>query len=117
LAAITRGLYSSFADKAEAAPQVTVTPGGGRRRRYAGYPRRVLIDGKLYTVKSAEEERELLRQWRERLLRAAPDELPKSARITVKRIERRLLDADDRASDWHRQLMQQDEELLALLFG
>lgn len=92
---------------------------GGKRK----YPRRIVIEGRVYTVKSAEEERELLRQWQERVeaealrlaLEGAPKQTVAKARVKVVRAQRRVEEADNRESEWIARLMDEDEEILLLL--
>lgn len=98
-----------------------VTAGGfaeGRRRR-GKYPRRLYIDGRLVTVRNAEEERELLRQWLESLKQTIvesekPAEVVKARRAAI-RVAKRIAKVDTRADAWAAQLRQYDEELVILL--
>lgn len=97
-------------------------PGKGGKRK-SKYPRRVYIEGQLYTVKSAEEERELLRQWQERVeaealrlaLEGAPKQTIARAKVKVVRAARRVEEVDNREAEWIARLMDEDEEILILL--
>lgn len=97
-----------------------VSAGGeepGRRR--GKYPRRVYIDGRLVTVRNAEEERELLRQWLESLQQTIvesekPAEVVEARRAAI-RVAKRIAKVDTRADAWAAQLRQYDEELVILL--
>lgn len=103
----------------------TAAPGGGsKRRKYAGYPRRVVIDGRVYWVSNAEEERELLEAYLSSLeadaIEAAMthgmDSTPvKRLRIKIKRTVARLGETANRALAWEKFLDDEDEELLMLL--
>ena len=113
-------------DVTAAAAESAVAPGAGSgAKQYAKrkYPRKVVIDGRAYTVQSAAEERELLRAYRDRLeadaLRLALEESPKravaQAKVRVIRAQRRLEEVDDREDAWMRRLRDEDEELLIIL--
>ena len=133
LAAIERAtvlkLYGGIAwgEAVEPEPEAPTAPDGGGRgaKQYAKrkYPRKVVIDGRAYTVQSAAEERELLRAYRDRLeadaLRLALEEAPKravaQAKVRVIRAQRRLDEVDDREDAWMRRLRDEDEELLIIL--
>lgn len=122
----SRGLYGSFAGKtAQVIADTTPAGGGGSytRRRKGRYPRRVSIGGRLYWVRNAEEERELLRQWQaqveqealELALSDAPAEEVARARVKVVRAARRLDDVVSRETDWLERLRAEDEEILSVL--
>jgi len=124
--------YGDFSGKVETviAPTTpTVGAGGGagggakkHARRRKGYPRRVMIDGKLYLVANAEEERALLRQWRDRVereammlaLEGAPQKKIAKAKVRVVRAEKRLEEASSREDDWIAKLREEDEEILMI---
>lgn len=105
----------------EGAPQPTpevVTSGGGKKKRYARYPRRILMDGRLYTAHSAEDERRLLQAFLDRARETAASEPPEIAAETMKRavrIQKRIEKAAERETQWMRRLQEMDEELLILL--
>ena len=114
------------ASPGEAVAEVATTPAGGGKgygRRRSRYPRRVYIEGRLYVVQNAEEERRLLREWQERVeaeaLALALEDAPKAeiakARVKVVRAARRLEQVDDREDDWISRLRREDEEILAVL--
>jgi hypothetical protein len=112
-------LYGSFAGKTEEAIiAVGAPPGGvGKKRKYKGYPRRILIDGQLITVKSAREERELLAAWKARLeaaMEQATEAKEAQIRIVAKRVDNRIQAVEDRATAWRARLDAEDEELLTL---
>lgn len=129
LAGIPRGLYGSFAGKTAStgAEDVVVSTGGGigkRKRKLAGYPRRVLIDGRVVVVNSPEEERALLRAMAERASAAAKAEaavghveVARQRLRVVKRVENRLASVDDREAEYVRRLHEEDEELITLISG
>lgn len=129
LAGIPRGLYGSFAGKAAStgAEDVVVATAGGigkRKRRYAGYPRRILLDGQIIVVQSPEEERALLRAMAERASEQAQTEAAagnveaaKRRMRIVKRAETRMRTVDSREADYIRRLHDEDEELVSLIAG
>lgn len=124
---------TSSGDAIVAAPTFTISAvsaaaalGGGsgaKKYRRSRYPRRVSIDGRLMWVKSAEEERELLRAWLAReaeeasTLQAqdAPVIKVKKARMVVKRVENRIADTYDREAAWLDKLRREDDEILLAL--
>ena len=101
-----------------------VAPGGGKsKKRKSKYPRRVSIDGKLYTVKSADEERELLEAYRAKLerealtlaLEDAPKEQVAKAKVKVIRAQRRIEEVEDGAQAWLDHLREEDEIILSAI--
>lgn len=105
-------LNLGFAGGQAAAPQpeVTTSTGGGKSRRY---PRRVMVRGRLYVVRSALEERQLLQAVLDRAREAAPAS-PAEVRQQV-RIQRRLKQAEDEEAQWMARLREIDDELLLLV--
>lgn len=108
----------------EGAPAVvdSVTTGGGKKRRRSKYPRRVMIDGVLHTVRNAEEERRLLQAIVERSQDAAKtaqalgdEQLAKQSSKSAVRISKRVAKVDSREDEWIRRLYEEDEELLLLI--
>lgn len=102
----------------------TAVPAGGKgkRKKYKGYPRRIVIDGQTYWVKTAEEERLLLDAYRASLevqLEAAQvvedTEKARRIRVRVKQVTRRIEQVKERADDWAQQLRDEDEELILML--
>jgi hypothetical protein len=106
------------------APPVPVTtkPGGIGHGRKSKYPKRVTVNGKVYTVRSVAEERRLLEemasQTREHatILKALGDE------VSAKRAEKKAVAVQARIDDvavayeqWLAKLRQDDEEILLLL--
>jgi hypothetical protein len=119
-----RGLYGSFEGKELAVVVVETSTGGGRgSKRRNKYPRRVVINGVVYWVSSAAEERVLLAQHQasveaEALLLAvsdAPAEEVKAAKVRVQRVQRRIEATDTREADWMEYLLQEDEEIISLV--
>ena len=121
-----RGLYGDFHPKGAVVEPPSGAGGGlkkGGKKRAKCWPRRIYIDGKLYTVRNAEEERELLRQYLDSLRakaevleeRDAPVEQVKKARIRVRRVARRIEKVATREEEWYRQLCEEDEEILMIL--
>ncbi len=112
----------TFTITVEAATDPRLLGGGSGAKKYrkTRYPRRVFIDGKLYTVDSAAEERELLRAYRERLeieansleAQDVPRETVKKARLKVIKAENRIAAVDDREQVWLERLRREDEEIL-----
>ena len=103
------------------------TTGGGSSRektkRRSRYPRRVVIDGAVYWVNNADEERRLLQAMAERAREQAQiaealgdTELAETVRRKSVRIQRRVRKADDREAEWLARLRDEDDELL-ILFG
>jgi len=98
-------------------------PGGRKRRRQGRYPRWVLIDGARHRVNSAEEERQLLAAYQQRLeaekaaleAQEAPQAEIAPLRVKVARVERRIDAVDDREAEWKARLRRIDEELVLLL--
>ena len=82
-----------------------------------------MIDGVVYWVCSPEEERQLLREYRERLerealalaLEDAPPAEVKRARVKVVRAQKRVEKVDDREDEWLERLRREDEEILLIL--
>lgn len=102
----------------EPTPEVVTQTGGGKKKRYSRYPRRILMDGRLYTAHSAEDERQLLQAFLDRARETAASEPPEIAAETIKRavrIQKRIEKAAEREAQWMRRLQEMDEELLILL--
>lgn len=117
--------YCSFAGKtAQVVADVSVPDGGGRGQkasRRLRYPRRIMVDGRLYIVSSPEEERQLLESLAHRALveaeeveRTQPVQAAKKRRL-AKRIQRRVEKAEDASQRWQEFLEQEDEEILSFL--
>lgn len=105
-------LYDGFGAKPPT-PVVVKTGGIGHK-----YPKRVTVDGRVYTVRSRAEELELLRQLTEKandqaaIAKALGDEV--LARRIIKKAKRLETKIDTRA-DWLARLLREDEEILLLL--
>lgn len=107
------------------APPVTpaVTTAGGASSKARGkYPRRVYVDGQLITVRSADEERDLLRALHDKaravLAQAEQAESQpaiEAAHKRVVKIARRIEAVASREDIWLERLRAADEELLILL--
>ena len=97
------------------APVVVKTGGVGKKSKY---PKRVTVDGRVYTVKSRAEELELLRRLTEQandqasIAKALGDEV--LARRIIKKAQRLEIKVDARAEMLAR-LLRDDEEILLLL--
>lgn len=116
--------FAASGADAPAVVEPTTPDGGGRGAKGRGrYPRRVIIGGRVYWVKNAEEERRLLADYiasleahKARLEeRKAPETSVAKARVAIVRAERRLEKVDDREARWHAKLKDEDEEILLLL--
>lgn len=98
------------------APVATTTSGGGKSKRY---PRRVMLRGRLYTVRNPREERELLQAALDRaktLAAIAEPQEAAEAKRTALRFAKRAKAVEREESQWLARLRQIDEELLLLLF-
>lgn len=100
--------------------RVSTGAGSKRKRAYRKYyPRRVSIDGRLITVRNAEDERRLLLEWRamlERKVEAAETlKSERKARLVVRRVEKRIEKTFDREAEWRAQLLDDDEEIMLML--
>lgn len=90
----------------------------GRRRTQRGYPRRVVIDGVVYTVRSAEELRRLLAAQQERLqeeLQALSPEAPAIKARSLKRqitVVQKKIDATER--DYMQAILDDDDEVITV---
>lgn len=97
------------------APVVVKAGGVGKKSKY---PKRVTVDGRVYTVKSRAEELELLRRLTEQandqasIAKALGDEV--LARRIIKKAQRLEIKVDARAEMLAR-LLRDDEEILLLL--
>jgi len=95
-----------------------VVPKGGASGKKSKYPKRVTVDGRVYTVKSRAEELELLRRLAEQandqasIAKALGDEV--LARRIIKKAQRLEIKVDARAEMLAR-LLRDDEEILLLL--
>lgn len=97
--------------------------GGYKRRRRYRYPRRIMVEGRTYWAKSAEEERAILEQYLARVeaealelvQNDAPPQEIAQARVQVVRAVRRLDETDERETAWLDRLRREDEEILAVL--
>jgi hypothetical protein len=91
---------------------------GAKRYTRSRYPRRVVIDGKVYWVNSPQEERDLLElllaSAKEEVAEAAPAQRPRK-RVVVKRLETRLEKVEEQEEAWLRYLRDRDEEIIAIL--
>lgn len=100
--------------------RVSTGAGSKRKRAYRKYyPRRVSIDGRLITVRNAEDERRLLLEWRAMLERkveaAETSKSERKARLVVRRVEKRIEKTFDREAEWRAQLLDDDEEIMLML--
>lgn len=92
-----------------------VVRGGGIGKRY---PKRVTIDGRVYTVRNRDEELALLRKLTEEandqaaIAKGLGDEV--LARRIIKKAQRLEKKVDERAA-WLQRLLRDDEEILLLL--
>lgn len=96
-------------------PATTSTGGGGKSKRY---PRRVMLRGRLYTVRNPREERELLQAALDRaktLAAIAEPQEAADAKRTALRFAKRTKAVEREESQWLARLRQIDEELLLLL--
>ncbi len=122
LSAISRGLYGSFAGKAETIIEVIKTVRAGVPSRIIRpRPKRIMIGNQLFIVESIEEERALLEKYliRQRkeftglITRKKMPSIKAKIKITatqIKRTEKRLMKVDKKS--W---LAKEDEEILLLL--
>ena len=114
------GLSAGVTDGSAVAPT-----GGGRGSKKAKgkYPRKIVIDGVVYYVNSAAEERRLLAQHQAKVeadalmlaVSDAPETVVKKARVKVKRAAARLEAVDTREADWLQRLRDEDEEILMVV--
>jgi len=78
-----------------------------------------MVDGRVYAVRSPEEERQLLQALMDRAKTLAavspePEEVA-AVRRKIRTIERRVKAVDDSEAQWLRRLREIDEELLLLM--
>ena len=109
----------------EVAAETPATGGGKSKYRKSArskYPRRVMVDGVLHWVRNANEERQLLQALADRAetaakLAVALDDKPLAKRINKRTatIAKRMEAVDDRESDWLRQLIEEDDEILMMM--
>lgn len=104
-------------------------PGGGKgakkyRKPGGKWPRRVSIDGQVYTVRNPQELQDLLELLLERkreelaaleAQEATPEPQARKVRVVIRRTEQRLEAAQDEAEQWMARLREYDNELIALL--
>ena len=100
-------------------------PGGGRgsKKAKSKYPRRVVIDGVIYWVNSAAEERALLAKYQAKVeadalmlaVSDAPEEAVKRAKVRVKRAQARIEAVDTREDEWLQRLRDEDEDILMVV--
>tara|TARA_R110000772_G_scaffold4094_6_gene14475 strand:+ start:120 stop:1286 length:1167 start_codon:yes stop_codon:yes gene_type:complete len=96
--------------------------GGGSKRR-SKYPRRIIIDGQIYWVNSAAEERALLAKHQAKVeaealtlaITDAPAKEVKAAKVRVQRVQRRIEAVDNREDEWLARLIDEDDEILAIV--
>lgn len=113
----------------EAPDTATGGPGGRKRRRrrkYRGYPRTIIVDGRRITVHSAEEERQVLDAFKAELLAEREEEASDGAaptakvaqkqRVKIAAVNRRLAEVEERAQEWQRRIDEEDEEIILMLY-
>ena len=91
--------------------------GGGKSRRKK-YPRRIMVHGRLYNARNANEEREILRTALERAKILVELEEPAKAEAIKQstiQIVKRLKQVDNTEAQWLQRLREIDEELLLLI--
>lgn len=120
--ALSRQPYGAFTGRVEAPVVATTARTGGIGHRRRKYPRRVAARGRLFTVKNADEERELLRELEQAALdqaqiaEALGDEVTAMrAKKLAHKIDKRVTAVDSREAAWLQRLRDEDEELLTLL--
>lgn len=96
-------------------PTTTTVGGGGRKRKSRKYPRRAMVQGILYTVRSLEEEMALVQAMLDRAeYQDAVSAEPATAE-PVKALRRRLKRVESEHQKWLAKLRAADEEILLLL--
>jgi hypothetical protein len=98
-----------------APPASTTVAGGGRKRKSRKYPRRAMVQGILYTVRSLEEEMALVQAMLDRAEYQDAVSVEASAAEPVKVLRRRLKKVASEREKWLAKLRQADEEILLLL--
>lgn len=104
-------------------PAPTTRGGGiGKHRRYK-YPRRIMVHGRVHTVRNADEERQILRAMLERAQLAleyadAVNDKPavEQAKKRIVRIRKGLSAAEEARRMWLRRLLDEDEEILLAVY-
>lgn len=103
------------------APPVPVARPGGIGHGRKKYPRRISVDGRVYTVRTQEEEMALLRQMAERardqaqIAQFAGDEVTATrAAKKADKLETRAFTAEEMRFAWIKYLQQEDEEILLI---
>lgn len=98
----------------------SVSPGKASRVKKK-YPRRISVDGRVYTVRTQEEEMALLRQMAERardqaqIAQFAGDEVTATkAAKKADKLEARAFTAEEMRFAWIKYLQQEDEEILLI---
>lgn len=97
------------------APAVTTPTTGGGKSKRKKWPKKVMVHGRLYTVRNREEEISLLQ--------AALDRAQYQAAVTpslelekpIPRLQKRLKKVESERDRWLKRLKQADEELILLL--
>lgn len=113
-------MYEGISAVPPAPPVPAAKPGGighGRKK----YPRRISVDGRVYTVRAQEEEMALLRQMAERardqaqIAQYAGDEVTATrAAKKADKLEARAFTAEEMQAAWIKYLQQEDEEILLI---
>lgn len=103
------------------APPVPVAKPGGIGHGKKKYPRRISVDGRVYTVRTQEEEMALLRQMAERardqaqIAQYAGDEVTATrAAKKADKLEARAFTVEEMQAAWIKYLQQEDEEILLI---
>lgn len=103
------------------APPVPVARPGGIGHGRKKYPRRISVDGRVYTVRTQEEEMALLRQMAERardqaqIAQYAGDEVTATrAANKADKLEARAFTVEEMQAAWIKYLQQEDEEILLI---
>lgn len=123
LAGIPRGLYGSFAGKAEGAATVARRGAGGGAKRYKRRKWWITVGGEKHRVSSHREVEDILAAYVEataELVETLPARKQRAARISLSKARAKLalvrLDAAEEAARAHRQrLMDEDELILQML--
>ncbi len=96
-------------------PTTTTVGGGGRKRKSRKYPRRAMVQGILYTVRSLEEEMALVQAMLDRAEYQDAVSVEASTAEPVKVLRRRLKRVESEHQKWLAKLRAADEEILLLL--
>ncbi len=97
-------------------PPETATTGGGRsKRKGRRYPRKVQLRGRMYTVRSWDEELSLLQALVDRAEYTAAVEASPIEEKAAVRLKRRLKKVESERDKWLKNLRRTDEELLIFL--